>query len=78
MTAFGGCGCLGYSATQLEWSLGACPFLVEHDDMESTAEQWRAVSVQQAAAAVIEYLEAELVRQRPEAKPHAPPDPAAM
>jgi hypothetical protein len=41
---------------QLESSSGACPFLIEHDDMKSTAEQWWAQTVEEAAQAVIEYL----------------------
>ncbi len=45
---------------QLESSFGTCPFLVENDDMQSTAEQWRAASVEEAARAVVGYLEAQL------------------
>ena len=33
---------------QLESSYGTCPFLVEHDDMESTAEAWHAQTVEEA------------------------------
>ncbi|MFL5330712.1 MAG: hypothetical protein ACJ8C4_17570 [Gemmataceae bacterium] len=59
---------------QLESSFGTCPFLVEHDDMQSTAEQWRAQSVEQAAEAVIGYLEARLAHQAPDAEPGAAAD----
>jgi hypothetical protein len=48
---------------QLESSFGTCPFLVEHDDMQSTAEQWWAESVEQAAEAVMGYLRAQFERQ---------------
>lgn len=48
---------------QLESSDGVSPFIVEHDEMQSTAEAWRATSVEQAAAAVVEYLEAQLARR---------------
>jgi hypothetical protein len=59
---------------QLESSFGTCPFLVEHDDMRSTAEQWRAASVEQAAEAVVGYLEAQLAGQGPEAGPSGAAD----
>src|SRR5206468_3607677 len=39
---------------QLESSFGNCPFLVENDDMLSTDESWQAMSVEQAAQAVID------------------------
>jgi hypothetical protein len=61
---------------QLESSLGCCPFLVEHDGMKSTAEQWRAESVEEAAEAVVEYLEGRLARRRTQAERGAGPDPA--
>jgi hypothetical protein len=41
---------------QLESSDGACPFLVEHDDMKSTAEACHAETIEQATEAVVEYL----------------------
>jgi hypothetical protein len=54
---------------QLESSFGTCPFLVEHDDMRSTAEQWQAQSVEQAVEAVVRYLQAQVARQCPDAEP---------
>lgn len=50
---------------------GACPFLVEHSDMRSTAEQWWAGSVEQAAEAIVRYSETQLVRQAADANPCA-------
>jgi hypothetical protein len=47
---------------QLESSFGTCPFLVEHDDMQSSAEQWRAQAVEQAVQAVVGYLESRVAR----------------
>ena len=61
---------------QLESSFGTCPFLVEHDDMQSTAEQWHAQSVEQAVEAVVGYLEAQLARQTAHDGAGAAPDPA--
>ncbi len=40
----------------LESSNGMCPFIVEHDDMRSSTDAWRATSVEEAAEAVVEYL----------------------
>jgi hypothetical protein len=45
---------------QLESSFGTCPFLVEHDGMQASAEQWWADSVKEAAQAVVAYLEAQV------------------
>jgi hypothetical protein len=59
---------------QLESSFGACPFVVEHDDMQSTAEQWRAATVEEAVDAVVAYLKSQLVRQDPVAEQNAAAD----
>lgn len=53
---------------QLESSFGTCPFLVEHSDMRTTTDAWRAVSVEQAAAAVVGYLESCATRHAPGAE----------
>jgi len=41
---------------QLESSTYDCPFLVEHDDMRSSAEAFRAHSVSEAVSSVVSYL----------------------
>lgn len=43
---------------QLESSFGMCPFIVEHDEMQSTAESGRAKSIEEASNSVVDYLRA--------------------
>lgn len=41
---------------QIESTHGTCPFLVEHDDMRSSAEAERAFTVKEAVEKVVHYL----------------------
>jgi hypothetical protein len=47
---------------KLESSSGMCPFLIEHDDMQSTDEQWWAGTIGEAARAVMDYLAGQSVQ----------------
>jgi len=41
---------------QIESPSGTCPFLIEHDDMKSASEAWRANSVGEAVEKISSYL----------------------
>ena len=41
---------------QAESSSGQCPFIIEHDDMQSASEAWRVYAVDEAVEKISAYL----------------------